>query len=130
MYEIKVEGIDELLKNLETFDRQIAQLPKQMPEELVAWQREDMRRKYPNITTSGDNEETTAETDIWPRSRLEQPGAGFRRPKGPAPASPKQYRLKGAGRPPPSTCPVLRTELFTKLVDRMTKLLGEAMKWP
>ncbi|WP_063685543.1 hypothetical protein [Bradyrhizobium stylosanthis] len=130
MFEIKVEGADELLKKFETFGKQLDELHKQMPEELVDWQRTDMRRKYPNIEVSGAKDATTAETDIWPRSRAEQPGSGFTRPKRPVVAAPKQYRLRGAGRQPSSTRPILRTELFTKLVDRMAKLLGEAMKWP
>ncbi|MHC2399111.1 hypothetical protein ACVMGC_003655 [Bradyrhizobium barranii subsp. barranii] len=130
MFEIKVEGADELLKKFGTFGKQLDELHKQMPEELVEWQRTDMRRKYPNIEVSGDKDETTAETDIWPRSRNEQSGSGFTGPKRPVVAAPKRYRAKGAGRPPPSTRPILRTELFTKLVDRMTKLLAEAMKWP
>jgi hypothetical protein len=126
---LEAEGLDELLKKFETFDKQLEALHKQMPDELVEWQRTDMRRKYPNITVSEDKDETTAETDIWPRSRNEQQ-SGFKRPKGPVLAAPKQHRLKGAGRPPPSTRPILRTELFTKLVDRMAKLLTEATKWP
>ncbi len=130
MFEIKVEGADALLKKFDTFGKQLDELHKQMPEELVDWQRTDMRRKYPNIEVSGDKDETTAETDIWPRSRNEQAGSGFARPNRPVVAVPKQYRLRGAGRQPPSTRPILRTELFKKLVDRMTKLVGEAMKWP
>lgn len=130
MFEIRVEGADELLKKFGTFGKQLDELHKQMPEELVEWQRADMRRKYPNIKVSEEKDETTAETDIWPRSRNEQAGSGFTRPKRPVVAAPKRYRAKGAGRPPPSTRPILRTELFTKLVDRMTKLLAEAMKWP
>jgi hypothetical protein len=130
MFEIKVEGVNELLKKFDAFGKQLDELHKQMPEELVEWQRTDMRRKYPNIEVSSDGDETTAETDIWPRSRNEQAGSGFRRPKLPVIAAPKRYRLRGAGRTPPSTRPMLRTELFSKLVDRMTKLIGKAMKWP
>ena len=130
MFEIKGEGAAELLKNFETFGKQLDELHKLVPEELVDWQRTDMRRKYPNIEVSSDGDETTAETSIWPRSRTEQAGSGFTRPKRPVLAAPKRYRLRGAGRPPASTRPILRTELFKKLVDRMTKLVGEAMKWP
>jgi hypothetical protein len=130
MFEIKVEGAGDLLKKFETFGKQLDELHTQVPEELVEWQRTDMRRKYPNIEVSGDKDQTTAETDIWPRSRAEQPESGFTRSKRPVVAAPKRYRLRGAGRQPPSTRPILRTELFTKLVDRMSKLLAEAMRWP
>jgi hypothetical protein len=130
MYEIKVEGLDALLKNFETFDKQVTDLHKQMPQQLLEWQTEDMRRKYPNIKVDETDLSVEATTDIWPRSRLEQE-AGFKRPARPlVKKGPTQARLKGAGRPPPSTRPILRTELFTKLTDRMTTLLSEAMKWP
>ncbi|MGY8661774.1 hypothetical protein Q3C01_05315 [Bradyrhizobium sp. UFLA05-109] len=128
MFEIKVDGVEGLLKKCEAFGTQLDELHKEVPEELVDWQRTDMRRKYPNIEVSSSGDETTAETSIWPRSRIEPPGS--RRRTGPVIAVPKQHRLRGAGRPPSSTRPILRTELFTKLVDRMTALLSKAMKWP
>jgi len=130
MFEIKVEGVGELLKKFETFDKQILDLHKQMPQQLVEWQTEDMRRRYPNIQVDETPESVEATTNVWPRSRLEQQ-PGFKRPARPVvKKGPTMARLKGAGRPPPSTRPILRTALFTKLVDRMTKLLSEAMKWP
>jgi len=130
MFEIKVEGVGELLKKFETFDKQILDLHKQMPPQLVEWQTEDMRRRYPNIQVDETPESVEATTNVWPRSRLEQE-PGFKRPARPVvKKGPTMARLKGAGRPPPSTRPILRTGLFTKLVDRMTKLLSEAMKWP
>ena len=130
MFEIKVEGVGELLKKFETFDKQILDLHKQMPQQLVEWQTEDMRRRYPNIQVDETPESVEATTNVWPRSRLEQE-SGFKRPARPVvKKGPTMARLKGAGRPPPSTRPILRTALFTKLVDRMTKLLSEAMKWP
>ena len=130
MFEIKVEGVGELLKKFETFDKQILDLHKQMPPQLVEWQTEDMRRRYPNIQVDETPESVEATPNVWPRSRLEQE-PGFKRPARPVvKKGPTMARLKGAGRPPPSTRPILRTALFTKLVDRMTKLLSEAMKWP
>ena len=130
MFEIKVEGVGELLKKFETFDKQILDLHKQMPPQLIEWQTEDMRRRYPNIQVDETPESVEATTNVWPRSRLEQE-PGFKRPARPVvKKGPTMARLKGAGRPPPSTRPILRTALITKLVDRMTKLFSEAMKWP
>jgi len=129
MLEVKVEGLDELLKKFETFDKQVEDLHKEVPQQLVEWQTEDMRRKYPNIKVDETEESVEASTEIWPRSRLElEPG--FKRPRPTVKKGPTMARIKGVGRPPPSTRPLLRTELFTKLVDRMTRAVNEAMKWP
>jgi hypothetical protein len=125
---VKTEGLDELLKKFETFDKQVEELHKQVPQEMVEWQTDDMRRKYPNIQVDETTESVEATTTIWPRSRLEQE-PGFKRPARPVvKKGPTMARLKGAGRPPPSTRPILRTALFTKLVDRMNALL-EAITW-
>ena len=128
MFETKFEGNEEIAKKFETMAEKVKALHKQVPQELVEWQTDDMRRKYPNIQIDETPESVEATTEIWPRSRLElEPGfKKLLRPlvkKGPTIA-----RIKGAGRPPPSTRPLLRTELFTKLVDRMHGLL-EACKW-
>jgi len=128
MFEVKVEGVEDFQKKIEATAKQVEDLHKKMPQQLVEWQTEDMRRRYPNIQVDETPESVEATTDVWPRSRLEQE-PGFKRPARPVvKKGPTMARLKGAGRPPPSTRPILRTELFTKLVDRMNALL-EAIKW-
>ena len=128
MFETKFEGNEEIAKKFETMAEKVKALHKQVPQELVEWQTDDMRRKYPNIQIDETPESVEATTDVWPRSRLEQE-SGFKRPARPVvKKGPTMARLKGAGRPPPSTRPILRTEMFTKLVDRMNALL-EAIKW-
>jgi hypothetical protein len=128
MLEAKIEGIEAFAKKVETLAKQVKGLHKQVPQQLVEWQTEDMRRKYPNIQVDETPALVEASTNVWPRSRLElEPG--YQRPKRPmVKKAPTQYRLKGAGRPPPSTRPILRQPLFIKLVDRMNKLL-EGVKW-
>jgi hypothetical protein len=129
MPEIKIEGVEPLLQKLEAFNRQFAELHKQVPQQLVEWQTEDMRRKYPNVKVDETPQSTEATTTIWPRSRLElQPG--FKRSRPTTKQGPTVARIKNVGRHPASTRPLLRTELFRKLVDRMTRLLDEATKWP
>jgi hypothetical protein len=90
-----------------------------------------MRRKYPNIKIDETPESVEATTMVWPRSRLEQE-PGFKRPYRPPPPTkgPQQFRPKGAGRPPPSTRPILRLELMKKLYDRLERAVTEAMTWP
>ena len=128
MFEVKVDGLEDFQKKIEATAKQVEGLHKQVPQQLVEWQTEDMRRRYPNIQVDETPESVEATTDVWPRSRLEQE-SGFKRPARPVvKKGPTMARLKGAGRPPPSTRPILRTEMFTKLVDRMNALL-EAIKW-
>jgi hypothetical protein len=131
MFEITIDGADELLKKFETLAAQITALQQTMPKELVSWQSEDMHRKFPNIESSSSGQETTASTEIWPRSRRSEDRphthtAG--RSRGPTMHQPK--RTGPGGRPPPSTRPILRPELETTLHDRMVALVSEAMKWP
>ncbi|SIO49818.1 hypothetical protein SAMN05443247_06555 [Bradyrhizobium erythrophlei] len=131
MFEIKVDGLDALLKKFDRFGKQVEELQHSVPQELVDWQREDMRRRYPNMTTTSSGHETEASTEIWPRSR--RPSKDQHRPQHQGPkaysiihAAPSQHR----GPVPRSTRPILRVELVRKLHDRMVKLTAEAMKWP
>jgi hypothetical protein len=130
MLEVKAEGFDALLKKFETLDAQILELHKKVPEQLVEWQTVEMRRQYPNVHVDETPQSVEASTEIWPRSRLEEPGSGFKRPRPVGKKGPTMARIKNIGRPPPSTRPILRTELFTKLADRMDRIVQEAMKWP
>jgi hypothetical protein len=72
MIEIKIDGIDALLKKLETFGKQIEELHQSVPQELLEWQRDDMCRKFPNIEVENSGNETAASTEIWPHSRLKR----------------------------------------------------------
>ena len=128
MLEVKLDGLQGFQKKLEATAKQVEELHKKVPQQLVEWQTEDMRRRYPTIQVDETPESVEATTNVWPRSRLEQE-PGFKRPARPVvKKGPTMARLKGAGRPPPSTRPILRTTLFTKLVDRMNALL-EAITW-
>jgi hypothetical protein len=127
MFEVKTEGLEAILKTFDTIHKQVEALHKEMPRQLVDWQTEDMRRKYPNVHVDETPQLVEATTEVWPRSRLEEPGA--KRPGRPVVnKGPTIARPKGIGRPAPSTRPILRTELFRKLTDRMDELL-KAIKW-
>lgn len=139
MYDFKAEGLEALEKKLDALGKQIEELHKQIPVELFEWQRVDMRRQYPNMQVEETAATVTATTEIWPRSRLEQPGSGYTRPAKPTQLrikgqsrGPRQYlpKVAGPGRPPPSTRPILRDELFIKLGERIDARGKEAMKWP
>jgi hypothetical protein len=103
---------------------QIAKLGKEeMAKELTEWQRDDMKRTYPN--TKQENE-TTVSTEIWPRSRVSE---GHK----PRQSAEKRVRVyappRGGPRVASSARPILRSELFKTLCDRMATLLNRALHW-
>jgi len=103
---------------LATVDNMIGQLataPRKMQDEMIAWQKDDMRRARPNVAMP---DEHTVATVIWPRSRVSEKRKRQVRRR---PALPSAKR----GR---STRPILRPELFDRLVVRMRLLLA-AIKW-
>jgi len=108
--DLDTSGIDRCLQRM--VDK-IAEFGKtDIPTELTAWQVEDMHRKYPNTETP---DEHTAETDIWPTSRL----ALAKRA-----AEPERRR-----RVIVSQRPILREVLRTRLHERMVALMQEKLRW-
>jgi hypothetical protein len=100
-----------------------------IPQGLETWQRDDMRRHYPNIETP---DYVSAETTIWPRSRTyEKTHRGHSLPKhlmkrrslSPLP------RLIGATGKPGSYRPILRPELFDRLRVLMADLMSRKLTW-
>ena len=103
-----------------------------IPQQLTAWQVEDMRRQFPNTDTPNY---VSAETHIWPRSRTyeqmhkrrESRVRLFKKPLTPLP------RIVGTLGKRPTTLgahrPILRPALFQKLVDRMTEMMAVNLKW-
>jgi hypothetical protein len=128
MFEVKVEGGDDIARKLDAEIAKLASLQQVIPDEMVNWQREDMHRKFPNIEVEG----TTATTEIWPRSRLS--AEHHKGPNKPGPkgrTGPKQAApAKGGGRPAHSTRPILRPQLQAKLFDRVVRVVEETLKWP
>jgi hypothetical protein len=130
MLEIKLEGLEKLQEKLDKVKEQVLALHHGVPKEMVDWQAEDMRRKYPNIEVADTPSSLQATTKVWPRSRLEQE-QGFKRPVRPAlNRGPRQVRPKGAGRPPPSVRPILRISLLRRLFERVIEVGKAALKWP
>jgi hypothetical protein len=123
MFEVKIDGIDALTAKISKMADQITALQHTMPQELESWQREDMKRKYPNMQVDTANSETVATTYIWPRSR--QPSKNKPRFQGP-----RQHLPVKRGPVVRSNRPILRAELLQKLHDRMLTLVKEAAKWP
>jgi hypothetical protein len=121
-----------------TFDQtmdQIVEFAKtDMPNELTAWQAEDMRRRYPNTEV----EENACSTEIWPRSRLSIQKAPTGNPRGRprAGTAPVIKRIMQTKATLPSgprgmgtKRPILRQELRQKLDERMTNIFNEKVTW-
>ena len=149
MYDFKLDGLDALLKKFDTLKAQLEGLKQSVPNELMAWQREDMHRVlYPNMQANSYGTETQASTVITEHTH---PPGGVPQKRGSAPYvhRPKKHRIrrhaatktrvavrrshKGGAhrhRRGGSGHPILRPELDQKLEERMTKLVSEAFRWP
>jgi len=112
----EVIGLDNVFKTIDDMTDEIKNVgQREIFEELVAWQREDMNRKYPNAL---QDTEHSAVTGIWPRSRTWVPkGKGGKAP------------TRVYAPPRRSTRPILRAELLTMLQDRMVKMVSDLLKW-
>jgi hypothetical protein len=111
-----------LIARLEAMTKKLEEFPKHMAQELTDWQTEDMSRRFPNTETPDEN---TVETDIWPTSRLVE-----RDQK----KIEKIIRArKKVGKPlvvrRGSQRPILRPELYEKLVKRMDELMMKELTW-
>jgi len=65
MFKLSLDGTEEAIATLDDMAKQLAELHRQMPEELVKWQIEDLGRQHPNMTVSESDNRTTATTRIW-----------------------------------------------------------------
>lgn len=101
-----------------------------LPQQLEAWQTEDMHRHFPNVEQPNY---VSAATTIWPRSRtFEQThkGRAFKQ-KRPMSARPRLVGTYGGQRftSGMSHRPILRPALFDMLVERMTAMIAVNLKW-
>lgn len=120
--EARIDAMTAHLKEFGTVD---------MPQELTAWQTEDMHRKYPEtkVEQLRTLDEISATTTIYPRSRTY------------ADTHPNRiYHPAGARKPFLSSMPrllrssmmrhpILRPLLFDKLFTRMSELLKGKLTW-
>jgi hypothetical protein len=118
-FDIKVEA-DATLKQFDALTKNIADLQTETTTTFLAWQSEDMHRKFPKVEGSGLSVATT----IYPRSQL-------RRTKNlTGGKSVRRRSVIAAGRPAPgSKRPILRPELFDQLKERMIDMVKEAFTW-
>lgn len=124
MFEIKIDGTEELLAKLAKYEKQIIELHSAVPQEMEVWQRDDMHRKYPNTEAATIGNETTASTSIWPRSRASDKKRERRF------QAPKQHQPFKRGPVTRSNRPILRASLLEQLWDRMRRLAAGANTWP
>jgi hypothetical protein len=114
-FEVKVES-EKLLQQFDDMQKRVTELGQKLPEVFLAWQRDDMKRKFPTVDEHSGLEVTTY---VYPRSRKSrpyQPGSGKK---------PKRNVLRRIG----GVRPILRPELVEQLFDRMKEMCGEAIEW-
>jgi hypothetical protein len=112
-----------VIETLESMEKQLEEFPTYMAQTLTEWQTEDMHRRYPNIKVT----DQYVETDIWPTSRTAMQDTRRARQISRAHATqskPTFVRVKG-----PSNRPILRPELYDKLVKRMEECMGKYIEW-
>ena len=120
-FEIKVEATG-TLKQFDEVTKNIADLDTKLTETFIAWQRDDMHRKFPKVDGSG----LSVSTEIFPRSQLPRrknlTGGG---------KSVRRRSVIAAGRPSGGGQhkPILRPELYDQLKERMMTMLKEACAW-
>jgi hypothetical protein len=119
---IDSEGV---MRRLDEALRRAEDLRDTMPAELTDWQEQDMGRARANTSVP---DAQTAVTMIWPRSRRSVP---LRRPRHrPLLLRPRRQATPGSGAVTVrSRRPALRAELFDRLRERMSGLLGKTFSW-
>jgi hypothetical protein len=125
-FKLDTSAIEARLDDME--NRIVAFGQGEMRQELMAWQVEDMHRRFPNSEQPDDH---TTDTLIWPRSRTY--AETHRWPQNARPLTRRQMRptaatprLRGVA---PAHRPILREELFDRLIERFRALLPEKLKW-
>jgi hypothetical protein len=91
-----------------------------IPQEFHDWQVEDMRRTYPEVEGPTF---LTSETMIYPRSRTYSSRGKSRT------AAPRRAPVRRRGIALQANRPILRPELFDKLVERMAEMLKDKLTW-
>ncbi|MBO4221959.1 hypothetical protein [Bradyrhizobium neotropicale] len=128
MFSVQVDGLDKLLAKFKVFERNLVQLRSDVPDQLMEWQREDMKRRYPNMTVNQRVDETEAATAIWPTSRrAAEPG---HKRYAPRQLRPKRFGIPQRGPQAKSNRPILRAELQARCFERMRTVVTEGTKWP
>jgi hypothetical protein len=125
--EVKTEAVRHRLElmteRIKTFGRE------EMPQGLTDWQVQDMHRSYPEteVKQEGAADEISAVTVIYPRSRTYEQTHPHRA----HPVARRKPVLSSMPRLLKSAMshPILRAELFDKLLSRMVALLSEKIKW-
>jgi hypothetical protein len=124
--EITISNGQDILAKFDSLIKRVEVAGDVLAEQLVHWQREDMHRKYPNITKV---DRYTCYTRIWPRSRLAmQPGY-----KAPTPTRAKRVRTFTVGGVKITKKfnfrPILRVVLVDMLHARMKAVGEQIMDW-
>jgi hypothetical protein len=114
-----------LVARLDHMSEKLNEFVSLMAVELTEWQAVDMRRHYPNT----DVEESAVSTEIWPTSRVVEKDQKkinkIIRARKNAGGKAFGVTLKAKG----TTRPILRPELYDKLVVRMDELMAKELTW-
>ena len=114
MFDLKLTGVDALLKKLDAVTAQVHSLQYTIPREFEDWRTQDMNSRYPTPQIIRRGRRLRVTKRIWNRGR------------GKAPKHPRPKHRRGRGY---SRRPVLRSELYEQLKERMINLVEETVQW-
>lgn len=104
---------DAFATRVDAMVQNITEAHQKMPQTMLDWQANDMRRKRPFLTRDVPG---SVATKIWPRSRLELLKRRW------------SWAKERRGRRT-STRPILRQILVLRLVERFKRMFRETLKW-
>ena len=110
MFEVKLDGVDALLKKFDAVTAQVHSLQYTIPREFEGWRTDDMNSRYPNPQIIRRGRRTAASPSASGTAAAARPRQ-HPRPK---------HRRRRRGH---SRRPVLRPELYEQLKERMIKLV-------
>lgn len=101
--------------------KQLVEFPHEMEKEFLEWQAKDMHRRTPQATA----DQTGVETIITPRGVRSKPIAAHQKSRFATRArmGVRRAAMRGSKRP------ILRVELYEKLVKRMGELMSSVLAW-
>lgn len=127
MLTVEFKGADRVVGRIDELQKRLDGLYQNIPEELKAWQEEDMHRKQPFAKSVIHGHSSKATTVIRPRSRKSQKWRAARRAARRAAARAGHFR--SSVHRLRRNQPILRPELFTELCGRMAELMHKTITW-
>jgi hypothetical protein len=124
----KVVGAEALVNKLDEMIKSIDDLERRLPDEVLAWQSEDMHREFPFVKTRPRTHSVSVSTKIHPRSVKSMKSRAARRAQRRAILR-AAHRRRGGPQRLFRTHPILRPQLLEALRVRIAELVKRVITW-